>query len=272
MIYVHTYLTDGFFEMTQVFLDSYEASGNPFPVAVDARGLSDEQELALCTHPSVWVVNSKPYDWADLERKTGTELSLLRRHKHQIEHIYVTPASRVWKLLFAGDDRVKAIRELLFCPERYQLFGGMRPSGLLHFDADTLFRGDISDLQELLSEFEIGLKLRPSIKPIKARITIDCVAIKPTPNARRFLDDWINIIDSVPPAQRPVGFGQSSCWQAFELNRRNLNFSKLPERYGMPGQNAANNVVWNGNKHNLAKGDCVKLFRNELKKMQEERT
>lgn len=268
MIYVHTYLTDGFFDMAKVFLESYVVAGNKLPVIIDSRGLSRGQVEELGGYSSVARINNEPLDWEALELKTGLNLSDLRQYKRQIESTYITPNSRVWKLLFAGDDRVKAVRKLLFQPETYQLYAPCQPIGLAHFDADTLFRADITrELIKMLCSHDASLKLRPNIKPIKARITIDCMILKACDAVKNFMDTWISIIDSVHPTFRPVGFGQSSCWSAYRMHHDHMSTATLPLKYGLPGRNAAQDVIWTGNIARLAKDDCVSMFRKELQNL-----
>ena len=63
-----------------------------------------------------------------------------------------------------------------------------------------------------------------------------------------------------------MGFGQLSCWYAFEEVRADLQYAQLPLTFGLPGRNAPDDIVWTGNVHRLAKDDCVDLFKEELRK------
>jgi len=116
--------------------------------------------------------------------------------------------------------------------------------------------------------YDVGLKLRRKINPVKARITIDMMAIRNTANTVYWLDCWTDIIKSVHPLAKPQGFGQSSCWDAFLMaEEKGLRALTLHHKYGLPGRNGGNNVVWNGNVHKLRKDDCVAYFRDELDRL-----
>jgi hypothetical protein len=78
------------------------------------------------------------------------------------------------------------------------------------------------------------------------------------------MEEWMKNIDAVPPQQRPIGFGQSSCWEAFQNHREQLTWDKLPLEYGLPGRNKTNDKIWTGNVHKLRKDECVGVFEQEF--------
>ena len=109
------------------------------------------------------------------------------------------------------------------------------------------------------------LKLRRKINPIKARITIDVMVLRATDSVHIWLKNWKEIIDAMHPLNRPVGFGQSSCWEAFvRAEKDGLKALKLPLKYGLPGRNKPDDVIWCGNVHKLKKDDCAIMFRKEF--------
>jgi len=189
----------------------------------------------------------------------------LQQWRREIEGDFVSGRNRVWKLLTAGGDRVRRVRSLMHTlgtPPHL-------PDMLVHFDIDTLFRGSILGIEREMAGYDIGVKLRRGINPVKARITIDMMALKQTPCTMAWLSYWTANIAAVKPMDRPQGFGQSSCWDAFVSTEAESSFNvlTLPLKYGLPGRNRGNNVVWNGNVHNLKKDDCVALFRKELDRL-----
>lgn len=264
---VHTYFTDGFYDLGKLFLRSYEATqyrDTRLPVVLDTRNLEQNQINSLFDEfECLLEVRNRKLNLKDIAKDLGCSVREVERMKRSIEGKYVEEWNRCWKLKTAGDDRVKALFRLLFRDGQHEPF-----STVYHFDADTLFRKDIRELKEALAGKDIVLKLREKVNPVKARITIDCIAARSNKRVFDFFAEWIEVIDSVPLAERPIGFGQSSCWEAFYRMSNMLNYAKTPLSFGLPGRNGEGNVVWNGNVHRLEKSSCVSFFTNELERIE----
>lgn len=271
---VHSYLTSGFVNMAEVFLLSLNyVYGNNAPLVwLDTRGLKPQAvEKLKEAYPRerIHIVNKKlPLrPWA---KEAGVPPKLFKQYKRECEQKFVSNKNRAWKLKTAGDDRILALHNLMFYPRELDLPNwDAMPKFIAHFDIDTLFRKTMDDIPDLMSKADLWLKLRPENPVVKARITIDVLLIRPTDRVFKFFNDWRNWINRVPLKDRPVGYGQTSCWHAFEQNKGRLNFDTLPLTYGLPGRNKDSDFIWTGNKHNLAKADCVKLFKKELDKCKE---
>lgn len=272
---VHSYLTNGFVPMAEVFLKSlHKAMGTAAPLVwLDTRSLkADHLQLLRTAYPEelLHIVN-RPIPMADWAQRAGVPVGTLKKYKRQCEGRYVSHKNRVWKLLTAGDDRVQALYDVIWgmatrlpqeLPEHW---GPPLPTFVAHFDIDTLFRRPLEGLPAMMQQADIWLKLRPGHPTLKARITIDCIFLKGSKGVQTFFDRWRYHINRVPPPQRPVGWGQASCWHAFTEVKEQLKYAQLPLKYGLPGRNHVDDVIWTGNVHRLAKDDCVKLFRRELK-------
>jgi hypothetical protein len=267
---VHAYLTDGFLEMAKVFLRSlHVAMGTSAPyVWLDTRGLTAVECDNLKTYSAdgmCHIVNRAipMKDWA---ARAGVSVRQLKIFKEQCEQRFVSNKNRVWKLMTAGDDRVQALYDLIWNPPKEGPDWTIMPKFFVHFDIDTLFRKPLIGLPKMMEEADIWLKLRRGHKTLKARITIDTIFLNGADNVRAFFDRWRYHINRVPPRERPVGWGQASCWHAFVETEAKLNYKQLPLEYGLPGRNWKEDVIWTGNVHKLAKDDCVKLFIQELAK------
>ena len=272
---VHAYLTNGFYEMAKVFLASLDrVQGSSAPLVwLDARGLTmaEIQGLYGCYDPDRLFVNELNLPIKVWAAQAGVSVADMKEYKRQCEQRFVSNRNKVWKLMTAGDDRVARLYDILWPqPDMvYNLKGkmpwwGTKVSYVAHFDIDTLFRRPLQGIPALLGEHDIWLKLRPNHKTLKARITIDCMLIRPTKGVRKFFDRWRHHINRVEPAHRPIGWGQASCWYAFQDVINELDYAKLPLEYGLPGRNHPDDVIWTGNVHKLAKADCVKLFKREM--------
>jgi hypothetical protein len=268
---IHSYLTNGFFEMAKVFLRSLlVAVGSNAPyVWLDTRGLTADEcaELYQCYTKGMLYVSNRPIPMKEWAQRANMPVKRLRRFKTECENFYVTQTNRVWKLMTAGDDRVQALYDIVWGmadrsegPDWTQ-----QPKFIAHFDIDTLFRRPLVGLPAMMEQANIWLKLRPSHSTVKARITIDMILLNGADDVRLLFDKWRYQINRIPPAERPVGWGQASLWYAFKGVQKRLKYKTLPLEYGLPGRNHDGDIVWTGNVHKLDKRDCVKLFKKELK-------
>ena len=268
---VHSYLTSGFVDMAKVFLQSLlKVHGDDYPPAwLDTLGLSTEQICVLneCYPADALFINNRRLSMDVWAKRAGISKAELKGYKRECEQMYVTNRNRVWKLMTAGDDRVHRLFDMMRpndnLPDNEFLYA---PHCIAHFDIDTLFRKPlISIVEGMMEEADIWLKLRPNNTIIKARITIDCILLRPTDGVVDFFDKWTSYINRVKPAERPIGYGQTSCWLAFQDVCKKLKYKTLPLEFGLPGRNAKEDLIWTGNVHKLSKKDCAKLFRKEMK-------
>ena len=256
MFLVHSYFTDGFFEMAKVFVKSFAYfHTDETPLILDSRSLRGAQVEELEGLYSGLKVFNEDFNYDKMAQKANLTVEQLLEMKKQIENRFVSEDTRCWKLMVAGDDRVKAVYNRLFSSD-FPL--------MLHFDIDTLFKGHMGELAELAHNYDCTLKIREKHKIKKARITIDLMCLRKNNAVKLWMEEWIRNIDAVLPRQRPIGFGQSSCWDAFYTHRERLAWGKLPLEYGLPGRNQKDDKVWTGNVHKLRKDKCVGMFEEEL--------
>jgi hypothetical protein len=259
--------------MAKVFLKSlHRVMGPTSPMVwLDTRSVGDTQQLQLreCYPAELLHIVNRPIPMPEWAQRAKVTVGQLREFKRQCETRYVSNRNKVWKLMTAGDDRVQALYDLLWNMQNkpMQLLPDwdVVPGFVAHFDIDTLFRRQLEGLPAMMEEANIWLKLRPGHPTLKARITIDCIFLRGTDDVRRFFDRWRYHIDRVPPAKRPVGWGQASCWHAFTEVKEQLKYATLPLQFGLPGRNHKDDTIWTGNVHKLTKNDCVKLFKKDMK-------
>lgn len=269
---VHSYLTNGFFNMAKVFLQSlhYVHGDEPPLVWLDTRGLKTHQaqELERCYVKDRIYINSMILPLRQWAERAEVSLKDMRAYKRQCEGRFVNDRNKVWKLMTAGDDRIHRLYDIMWPkvpPPDEPLNWLPFPDYIAHFDIDTLFRKPLTPVHALMKDTDLWLKLRPGHKIVKARITIDCILVRPTKGVMKFFTEWLRWINRTPPLDRPIGWGQASCWHAFERTKGAMLFDTLPLEWGLPGRNHPDDIVWTGNVHKLAKDDCVKLFAKEMK-------
>lgn len=247
--------------MAKIFLESlWLTNKSRHHVVLSTRELSNDQIKELeDIYPGV-VIENKMLNWQKLEDISKLPVYILKKLKKQVENRYVNPKNKIWKLMIAAEDRPKALFDVMVRE------GDGVP--ILHFDIDTLFRAPVDHIFKTIEKNDLCLLLRPNIKPLKARITISTIGIMKNYNTMEFFSKWFDHLARVPPIQRPIGFGQTSCWYAFE-EMPHLKVHKFDSRWGYPGKhnNKADNYVWSGAVHKLTKDDCVELFGRELENL-----
>lgn len=268
---VHAYLTDGFFSMAKVFLKSlYRVHGDHPPLVwLDTRGLKpvQVQELERCYAEGRIYINSMPLPIKQWAERAGVSLKDMKEYKRQCESRYVNNNNKVWKLMTSGDDRIHRLFDIMWPsvpPPDEPLDWMPFPDYVAYFDIDTLFRKPLTPIHDLMKKADLWLKLRPGHDVVKARITADCILVRPTDGVMKFFIEWLRWINRKPPKDRPIGWGQASCWYAFERTKEEMRYATLPLEWGLPGRNKPDDIVWTGNVHKLAKDDCVKMFAREM--------
>jgi len=252
-------------ELAKVFVESFSHFHkiDKVPLIIDAVDITDSMRDDLHDRYPHLSTRLRPLALKHKAQKYNIPLKRLQKWKDAVEHGFVTQQNRAWKLMIAGEDRVctvnQIVRDLLDDPNTI----------IMHFDIDTLFRSNLRPIEEEMIGYDVGLKLRPNIEPVKARITIDVMALRPTPFVEMWLTEWIQISQSLHPLERPIGYGQISCWEAFLTSKEDgrLKVLTLPLKYGLPGRNKFSDAIWCGNVHKLKKDDCVGMFRKELDRL-----
>jgi hypothetical protein len=258
---IHAYFTSGMFDNAEIFLKSlHKTNGDLFRVVMTTRDLGDNQIKRLKSFYPGLEVENKTLDMERLAKSAGVSTNDLCRYRNEVENQYVTPENKVWKLMIAGEDRPRAIYDLLLRGE-----GTVTP--IIHFDIDALFRKSVWPIMTDALTHDCGLLLRAVIKPIKARITISTMTWRRTRMSLKFFERWMYWLDVLPPSKRPIGYGQISCWYAFEELKNELDYYILPPVWGYPGNNKDNHIIWSGAIHKLSKEDCVKKFKEEMENL-----
>jgi hypothetical protein len=271
-IAVYSYCTNGYFKFCQLFVESY-CLFNTLPLILDLRGFSDEQIQIIKqifidyrVPEKYYDIISKPIRWNDWTKQAGISREKLASYKKQVEQKnfgvpnQIDPKARVWKLFTAGDARIKRM---------YQHMKNRRLDSIIMIDIDTLFRGNINLLAELSMKYDLVAKIRLGSGP-KMAISIGLGCYQNNSVISNWIKEWISIINSTPPMKRPLGFGQRSCWMAFEKFKNKMTFIDLIENYpqfGIPWNNAPNDLIWTCNIHGLPKTYYPPKFKQEINRL-----
>ena len=257
---IHAYFTNGMFENAKVFLQSlFKTNIDRWPVLLDSRDLTNCQVEELHKYYPILEVQNKKLNMDALAKRAAVPVEILWKYRRQAEKQHVTAANKVWKLMIAAEDRPRALLRLI----KRMKHGYV----VMHFDIDTLFRKSILDLYLKGAQYDCGLLLRPNISPVKARITISTMVWQKTKITMQFFRRWMYWLDFCPPPRRPIGYGQTSCWYAYEELYKELRTYTLPVEWGYPGKNKESNILWSGAVHKLKKADCATQFREEMSRL-----
>ncbi len=255
----HAYFSDGMKKLAQCFVRSFKEHNPNRLLVLTSRDLKFEESASIKQGFKNIVIENSSYDYPLLAAKAGLTVAQLKQYKSQIENRYVSTKNKVWKLMIAAEDRPRALFDVMM---RYK-------SDVLHFDIDTLVLRDISDMKEKLNNHDLCMLIREEFHQIKGRITISTIGAAYNGRTEKFFKRWFKHLDDVPPAERPIGYGQTSCYYAYLELLKEVKFLKLNRQWGYPGtkNNGPTNYVWSGAVHKLNKIDCVDYFMNRKEAM-----
>lgn len=264
---IHGFFTNGYFELAKIFTESFFMFNKNYCLVLDAVSIDEKQTKEL--HDIAKKYDGQLYtfitnfNYKKVAEELNISVNTLKSYQHEAENNFGLEAhkinmdAKVWKLIMAGDLRVKSIYRLL------------NKFNVINFDIDTLFRGNISRLEQLVNAYDICAKIRLKNGP-KMAISIGLVTYQNNEKVKAWMQEWISIIDSVKPIKRPLGYGQISCYQAYQKFKNKMTFYDLiknaPE-FGQPWVRGPNDIIWTANTHGIAKKSYIKIFRDELERL-----
>lgn len=260
----HTYFTDGYFGWAKLFVESFIHFNdmNRNFLILSTRNLKKDQIDELKSYHDMIIIKNKNLKYGELAKRVGVDKQTIIQWKHTVEFEKVNKECKAWKLMIAAEDRLKEIFEVL---------RKHNPNRLLHVDVDTYVRGDVTPIFDVIDQnvFTTRWRYNKQIKrdgfvKYENRATLISVQGYRGLEAREFLKRWIELLDEVPPAKRPTGFGQTTCYRAYLefQDRKPFTWGQIGPEFLSP-QGFGNGILWGGNKGN--KGDTLKLYRKHFK-------
>ncbi len=235
---IHSYLTNGFFPWAELFLESYKFyNGIDNRIILSTRDLTKKQIKTLKRIYSNLEIRNKKLDIIQMAEKAGISHNKLLELKKQIEEDHVTEKNKLWKLMIAADDRIKSILEIM---EDYK-----HEEYLLHTDIDMYVRAPLIDLFNFIKEHDISIRLRLKSK-INRKTMIGIQGYRLCDITINFLKKWIKYIDDIEPINRPLGYGQTSCYYAYKDFNSKVKWGSIPRRYIAP-QMLDTDIIWSAN-------------------------
>lgn len=259
---IHAYFTDGFFDWAKFYLETLRYYNNLlYPVVFNTVGLTDGQQRELLSlYPSGLTILNERLNLSLFSQRANIPMERVAQYKKECECKFVDSTNRVWKLMTAGEDRVKALNNIMAQYHLHDFY-------VLHTDIDVYFRGSLSPLFREVSYCDIALRFRPKINPIKARMSIGLMGLRMNTKTFGFMGEWVRQIEKVPAQHRQIGYGQISCWEAYKNTRHDkIIWGNLPKAYGSHGKTKNNQKLWSGNIHNMGKREVLRWFRKDFEK------
>ena len=236
---IHSYMTDGFFDFGKALLLSFKHfHGESMPFLFTTRDLSEQQIDELYDLYDNLIVHNAQIDMEALSEKTGISVKNLKRHKWQVEKVFVKGESVLWKQFISVEDRY---RESL--QDAFNICGDT----FIHMDVDSLILQPLDALFKIVDYNDVSLVFRPN-HALRFKIFGCLMGFKFGSNAYDFLHAWRRHIDAVPLIKKPRGYGQTSCWMAYsELKNSTIKWGKIPQRFVHPRPNASALILQGNN-------------------------
>jgi len=237
-VILHSYLTSGFFPWAEIYLESFKYhNGEDTKIILSTRDLKvHELDRLYSLYGNLKIIN-KQLNFNSLIKKSKLNKNKLLNLKKQVEESHVTEKNKVWKLLIAADDRVKSTYSIL----------KNNPSEdyILHTDIDLYFRDNIRTLVEFINQYDISIRLRLHSK-LNRKTMIGVQGYRVNDKSIAFMKKWINYIDNVAPHLRPLGYGQTSCYYAYNDFKNKVKWGSVPLKYLAP-QMRDTDTIWSAN-------------------------
>jgi len=235
---IHAYLTSGFFPWAELFLKSFKYhNGEDMKVILSTRGLTRHQVTLLKRLYKNIDIQNKNFSIQEFAKKAGVTQSQLLKFKKQVEEEHVTERNKVWKLMIAADDRVKSVRDTLK--------KNLDQDYMFHSDIDMYFRGELTPLFDFIKQHEISIRLRLKSKPNR-KTMIGIQGYKINRKSLQFLNRWIYHVERVSPKDRPMGYGQTACYYAYNEFKNKTAWGSVPRKFIAP-QMKPTDIIWSAN-------------------------
>jgi hypothetical protein len=222
-------MTDGFFDFGVALLRSFKKHhGESMTFLFNTRDLGESQIDRLYSLYKNLIVSNKPIDWEDLSKKTGRSISELKKYKWQVENVYVKPESVIWKQYISVEDRYRDSLQ-----DAFSICG----EGFIHLDVDSYVNRRLDPLFKIVRNNDVSLIFRGG--GMRFRIFGCLMGFKFGPKADLFLETWRKKIDAVPLQKKPRGYGQTSCFIAYDtlaspLRKEGIKWGRIPKSFVSP--------------------------------------
>jgi hypothetical protein len=250
-------MTDGFFDFGKALLMSFKRHhGESMTFLLTTRDLNDSQIDELHSLYKNLIVSNEQIDMEALSRETGRTIKELKKAKWQVENVYVKPESIIWKQYISVEDRYRDSLQ-----DAFSICG----EGFIHLDVDSYINRRLDPLFKIVRSNDVSLIFRGG--PMRLKIFGCLMGFKFGPKADLFLETWRKKIDAVPLQKKPRGYGQTSCFIAYDtlaspLRKEGIKWGRIPKSFVSPTFNKDALIIQGNNgkrKARVAKDFLEKL-------------
>lgn len=203
-ILIHSFVTDGYMEYAEIFLQSLHALyGNKIHVRIDGCNLSDNDVYRLRSLYNNISIYNNALDINNLSEILEVNTDTVLSWKKEIESNRTTIKNFWFKVFISVDQRYRSMDKVI---------GYAKSRGydiLLHLDIDNYFRSNfLENLVEVLGRHDLGVYVNSSSEHTK-KYWGGFLCFNLNGNIERFVQIWMSEIDRYYFRDRWKGFGQS---------------------------------------------------------------
>ena len=258
---IHTYFTDGFFNFGQIFIESFkDLHGEEMPMVVTTRNLNNKQiRILRSLYKNLVIINEK-IDMNYVSKRTRKDIKVLERYKQEIEfqHVSRRKGNVVWKQYISVEDRY-----------RNSILEAMKYKGdekyMMHIDSDSYIRKSLDPIFKIIEANDVTLIFRLDRPKLNRKIFGSLVGLRLGAKANLFMNTWVKHIDDKHLREKPIGYGQTSCYLAYEeLKNSNIKWGTIPKRWVKSDLNKQS-LIWSGN-NSRGKTKTLNIFERDFRR------
>jgi hypothetical protein len=263
---IHSYFTEGYFSWGKLFIESLKKSnGEENQLIISTRNLDQKRIDALYNLYKNLEVRNDNFNYNQMSKRAKIGQGKLMNFKNETENIKVNVNNKVWKLMVAGDDRIKEVKKII---------GEFDGELVLHFDIDSYIIRPLDPWIKIVEEndFTSIFRIKRQVQKfghVKRHNHAICICFQGynvNEKCRKFMDKWIANIDAVNPPERPKGFGQTTIYHAYLDMKDELKWGDIPkDQFSLTGYLKNKNAILIG-ANKGSKTDNLRAFRQDFKK------
>jgi hypothetical protein len=241
---ITTYCTDNYHRWAVLFLKSWNATNDRTEkIHISTLNLSECQIDELKSLYRNVIISNENIDYNEICDKLNMSKGQFDICRNNIKEGFRGQGpNRTVMTFFAVDKRVKSIQDTMnkYKDEEY----------FIQCDIDLLFRKPIETIN---MDYDAGLRFKLHRERECRKINIGFMFLKNNEKTVKLVDDWIDVVNSVPLLKRDTTDGNKQLWgqytfyQAYGMNEDNLHCFTISDSY-FDNQYNNSSVVWSANR------------------------
>jgi hypothetical protein len=221
------YSTDGYIRCVKSFIKSFKRYHNEdIKIILTLRNVSQSEiEKLHAMYNNLHIFNND-IDYHQVATDLGISVEEYKRSKRVFEFRDTTPRdfgkhNLLYKQYISVNDRYRnSIKEAFSVCKEDDL--------LIHFDADTIIKANISGMIKYMKRYDVCIKFRHKAV-LRSKVLGSLISFKVNKKSNNFLDTWVKHIDAVLLHNRPKKYGQTSFYYTYADLKNNMKFGDLSQ-------------------------------------------